>query len=165
MGFLSFPTFNFKQKIFNIYQGFKEFIKKENMIGDNQCYCAKCKGLRDAKIKSIIYKTPPYLIINIDYGKDKKYLPDKVEFGEIIDLKGFIDKRCSETFYELIAVSSHIGRSGNTGHYVTYCKNSSKKWYEFNDSSYYDCEFSRVNSNSPYLLIFKRLKNENQEIN
>ena len=155
--FLSFPAFNFDDKFFNIYQGFKEFKKPELMKGDNQCYCQKCKGLRDAIVTSKLFYTPPYLIINIDYGKDKKYKPKRLDFGEKIDLTDFTDKQYEENTYELIAISTHIGRSGNSGHYIAYCKNiNNNKWYKFNDSIVDECYFSEVNSNSPYLLIFKR---------
>ena len=155
--FLSFPAYNYQGKIMNVYQGFKDFIKDEDMKGDNQCYCQKCKGLRDAKTKSIIFFTPPYLIINFDYGKDKKFKPSKVDFGEMIELKGFTDEKCTQKDYELIAVSSHIGISGRSGHYIAYCKDTNKnEWFEFNDSSHSKCKFSEVNSNSPYFLVYKR---------
>ena len=158
--FLSFPTFNFKDKEFNIYQGFKEFVKPEKMIGDNQCYCQNCKGLRDAKVTSKIYETPPYLIINFDYGKDKKYKPKKVNFGKGISLLGFIDneERPIIKEYELISVCTHIGRSGNSGHYIAYCKNSYNEWYEFNDSYVKKSNSNDIYSYSPYLLIYKRLE-------
>ena len=158
--FLSFPAYNYDGELFNIYKGFKEYIKTENMIGDNQCYCQKCQKLSNAKVCSRIFYTPPYLIINIDYGKNKKYKPKKVIFGESIDLEGFTDKLCNEKSYELIAVSTHIGRSGDSGHYIAYCKIKNKKWYKFNDSWVNECDFKEVNSNSPYLLIFRRIKNE-----
>ena len=154
--FLSFPAYNFQGQVFNIYKGFIEFIKPEKMIGDNKCYCQYCKDLKDALVSSIIYYTPPYLIINIDYGKDKKYKPNKIEFGEFIDLTNFTDKSCNERTYKLIAVSTHIGSSGNYGHYIAYCKDQHNFWHKFNDSSHNLCKFEEVNSNSPYLLIFKR---------
>ena len=160
--FLSFPTFNYKDKIFNIYQGFKDFIKQEEMTGDNKCYCQKCKGLRDAKVITKIYFAPPYLIINFDYGKNKKYKPKKVNFGGIIDIKDFLDNYNNEknppsVHYQLIAVSTHIGRSGSTGHYITYCKNNDDKWYEFNDYKVSPASSDEINSNSPYLLVYKKL--------
>ena len=155
--FLSFPTFNFHYKYFGIYQGLIEFIKPEIMKGDNQCYCQKCKGLRDAKVTSKIFYPPPYLIINIDYGENFKYKPGKVEFGQIIDLTDFTEKECKEKEYELIAISTYIGRLGNFGHYIAYCYNiNNNKWYKFNDSKVNECNFSEVNSNIPYLLIFKK---------
>ena len=158
--FLSFPIFNFNGKKFNIYQGLKDFIKPEIMKGDNQCYCQKCKGLKDSEINSIIYYTPPYLIINFDYGKDKIYKPLSVEFGEIIDIKGFTDEKCKHLTYALVGVSSHIGRSGDSGHYIAYCKNlTNNQWYEFNDSIFSECEFNKVNSNTSYFLVYKRIDN------
>ena len=157
--FLSFPTFNFKNDKFNIYKGFKEFVKPEIMSGDNQCYCQKCKGLRDAKVTTKIYYTPPYLIINIDYGKNKRYSPSEVTFGGIIDIKDFVDEKnwSPSIQYKLIAVNTHLGRSGSSGHYITYCQNNEDKWYEFNDSSVSETKFEKVNSNSPYVLIYKKL--------
>jgi ubiquitin C-terminal hydrolase len=155
--FLVFPVFNFKDKKLNVYSGFKEFIKTEAMTGDNQYYCQHCKGLRDAKENSIIFYTPPYLIINLDYGKDKKYRPTNVEFGQIFELSGFTDEKCTQRVYELIGVSTHIGSSGNSGHYIAYCKNLQDNcWYKFNDSSVNICEFEEVKNNTPYLLVFKR---------
>ena len=157
--FLSFPTFNYKDKQFNIYQGFKDFINPEKMSGDNQCYCQNCKGLRDATVVTKIYSAPIYLIINIDYGKNKKYNPRGVTFGGIIDIKDFVDEsdKSSNIKYQLIAVSTHIGRSGSSGHYITYCQSYENIWYEFNDSSVTKTEFNKVNSNSPYVLIYKKL--------
>ena len=107
------------------------------------------------EIKNIF--SPPYLIINFDYGKDKKL---KVEFGEVIELQGFTDEKFTQKAYNLIAVISYIGKSGRSGYYIAYCKDTNKnEWYECNDSSYSKCKFSEVESNSPYLLIYKREDN------
>ena len=159
--FLSFPIYNFDKKNFNLYMGLKEFIQVEEMTGDNKCYCQNCKDLKDSLVSSIIYETPPYLIINFDYGKDKKYKPKSIDFGQIIDLTNFTDPNCLERTYELIAVSTHLGKSGNSGHYIAYCKDQHGLWHLFNDSSHSDCNFEEVKKNSPYLLIFKRIKNQN----
>ena len=157
--FLSFPIFNFRDKIFNIYQGLKEFRKPEIMKGDNQCYCQKCKGLKNAKVTSKIFYTPPYLIINFDYGKDKIYNPKEVNFGEKIDIKDFTEEECKNTIYKLVSVSTHIGSSGNSGHYIAFCKNNANEWYKYNDSLVEKSKFKEVNHYSPYLLIFKREDN------
>ena len=158
--FLSFPTYTYKGKKMNIYQGFKDFVKEEEMKGDNQFYCQNCKGLREAKVNSSIFYTPPYLIINFDYGKDKKFNPSEVDFGEVIELKGFTEDICTQNDYELIGVSSHIGKSGISGHYIAYCKDINKQeWHKFNDSIHSKCDFNEVNSNSPYILVYKRKDN------
>ena len=161
--FLSFPTFNYKDEKFNIYQGFKDFVKPEVMTGDNKCYCQNCKGLRDAKVTTKIFFAPPYLIINIDYGKNKKFKPKIIDFGGFIDITDFVDKRNkSENIeYKLIAVCTHIGKSGSTGHYITYCLSYYNQWYVFNDSSVSETDFDNIKSNSPYVLIYKKLDKKN----
>ena len=64
---LSFSTSNYKDKIFNIYQGFKDFIKPNLMSEEDKCYCQKCKGLREMKIMTKIYS--PLIIKNINQIK------------------------------------------------------------------------------------------------
>ena len=159
---ISFPLYKYKGDKFNIYKGFKDFVQKEEMRGDNQCYCQHCKILTNSDVKSNIYYTPPYLIINLDYGKNKKYVPKQITFGETLDLTGFTEAICTQRTYQLIAVSSHIGKSGITGHYIAYCKNQSKndsEWYEFNDSSVSKSTFDEIKDYSPYFLIFKKINN------
>ena len=129
------------------------------MKGDNQCYCQKCKQLRDAKVTSKIFYPPPYLIINIDYGENFRYKPAKIDIGELIDLTDFMDCNNETKQYKLIAISTRIGSSCNLGYYIAYCKNiNNNKWYKFNDSKVNECNFSEVNSYIPYLLIFKKEK-------
>ena len=156
--FLSFPLYDYQGKIFNIYSGFKDYTKEEYMSGDNKCYCQSCKDLKEAKVSSKIFYTPPYLIINFDYGKGKKYIPNEITFGDSIDLTGFTTENCSERTYKLVAVSTHIGRSGNTGHYIAFCKDDKNNWHKFNDSLHEECSFEQIYGYSPYLLIYKKQK-------
>ena len=161
---ISFPLYEFKEKSqFNIYNGFKKFIEIEEMRGDNQCYCQICKKLTDSDVSTKIYSTPPYLIIHLDYGKNKKYNPGKIMFGQSLDLTGFTEEICKERTYQLIAISSHIGQSGVSGHYIAYCKNifqdnNNVDWYKFNDSSVTKVKFEDINEYSPYFLIFRKVE-------
>ena len=158
---LSFHTLNYKDKSFNIYQGFKNFIKTELMTCDNQYYCPICKSLRDARITTKIYYAPPYLIINIDYGKNKKYKPKNIDFGRLIDIWDLVDEsnKLSSLQYRLISVISDIGGAGSIGNYITYCQNNDEdKWYVFNDSRVTETTFEDVYSSSQCILIYKKLK-------
>ena len=61
----------------------------------------------------------------------------------MIDLTYFIEGNNEVKYYELIAISTHIGSSGNFEHYITYCKNiNNNKWYKFNDSKVNECKQS-----------------------
>ena len=157
--YLSFPLYKYAHQKFNLYKGLKDYISEERLSGENQFYCQICKGLRDASIFSKIYYTSPYLLINFDYGKNKKYVPNDFIFGEIIILnEEFLAINTSKANYQLIAVSSHIGSSGNTGHYITFCKDTTgeNSWYEYNDSSVRKCSFDSTKNYSPYLLLYKK---------
>ena len=155
---LSFHTLNYKNKSFNLYQGFKECAAPKLMAGDNKYYCPICNSLRDAQITTKIYSAPPYLIINIDYGKNKEYKPKNISFGGLITIGDFMDDLDNklQIEYRLIAVISHNGRAGSIGNYITYCLNNECKWYVFNDSSVTESEFEEVYSNSPCILIYKK---------
>ena len=156
--FLSFPLSNYNGKFYNIYQGFKEFIKEDLFSGNNQCYCQYCKTLKDAKVMSKLYYTPPYLLINLDYGKNKRFIPKSIDFGEIIEINDFCEENYKKNDYELIAVSTHLGASGIYGHYKSFCKDQNKTWHEFNDSRHSISSINEVKRDSPYLLLYKKIK-------
>ena len=154
---ISFPLYKYSADVFNIYRGFNDFIKPEIMKDDNQCYCKKCRKLTNCSVKTNIFSSPPYLIINLDYGKNKKFEPQKISFGENLDLKGFTDEDTENKTYKLVAVSCHIGRSGNFGHYIAYCKDpSDNSWYKFNDSTITPGKLDDIKEYSPYFLIYKK---------
>ena len=157
--YLSFPLYHFANKKFNLYLGLKEYIQPEILNGDNQFFCQICNNLRDAKVVSQICYTSPYLIINLDYGKNKKYIPIEIDFGSIICMtKEFLIKNIREVNYDLVAVCTHMGSSGIGGHYIAYCKDPIKEslWHKFNDAGHSLCSFEETKKNSPYLLIFKK---------
>ena len=159
--YLSFPLYNYQKGKFNFYSGLKDYIRPELLSGDNQFFCQYCRCLRDADIYSKIFYTSPYLIINLDYGKGKKYNPNEIDFGSVIYLtKEFLDKEINEATYELMAVTTHLGHSGNSGHYIAFCKDHQNNWHKFNDSTHSICTFEETKSNSPYLLLFKKNKSK-----
>ena len=160
--YLSFPLYNYANKRFNFYKGLKDYTKPELLQGDNQFYCQFCRGLRNATVESKIFYPSPYLLINLDYGKDKKYNPKEIDFGSTVCItKEFLNNNIPEAYYDLVAVSTHIGSSGNTGHYIAFCKDPSDEeiWHKFNDSSHSLCKFEETYKYSPYLLIFKKKNN------
>ena len=155
--YLTFPLYSYTKR-FNIYNGLKDYTKKEILKGDNKFYCQYCRGLREAEVKSGIYYPPQYLLLNFDYGKDKKYNPIQIDFGATIYItKEFLNSYIEEANYELVAVSSHIGSSGRSGHYIAFCKDPNNIWHKFNDSSHDICKFEDTYNYSPYLLIYKKI--------
>ena len=102
---------------------------------------------------------PPYLLINFDYGKNKNYIQNKIVFGAFICLDQiFLDNKIPSVDYELIAVGTYLGDSGNSCHYITYCKDISSEniWYRFDDSKVSQCYFEETKTSYPYLLLYKK---------
>ena len=159
--FLTFGVCKYNQKDFNLYNGFDDYIKIDKLTGDNQYYCNYCKKLCDALIRTTLLIPPKYLLINIDYGKNKKYMPSSINYDEEIDISKYVNfVHGKSNKYNIIGICSHLGDSGMYGHYVAYCKNkNNNKWYQFNDSFVSDTNFNYIKctGGTPYLLLYERI--------
>ena len=155
--YISFSTFLYKDKQFNIMNGFENIESKQYLKGDNKYHCNICKKLVEAEIICKIIDLPKYLILNIDYGKNKVYNVKKLIFGHEIDLQKYISFYCGQkTKYKLVEICTHIGSSGPRGHYVAFCfDKKSKNWYKFDDSTCMKCDKNILNNNNPYLLLYE----------
>jgi len=158
--FVSFKTLYYKNKIFNIYNGFEDNSKPQQLNGKNKFYCNYCKNLEDAELTTKIIQPPNKLLINIDYGKNKAFKPSNINFEEIIDLTKYIDFDFGAPIrYSLISVCTYLASSGNFAQYVAYCKHKETgEWYNFNDSTCKSCNKSDIYGGSPYLLLYEKIK-------
>ena len=159
--FLSFGVSNYHKKEFNIYNGFDDYIKKDRLTGDNKYYCNYCKKLVDAEIYAKILMPPLYLLINIDYGKHKKYMPRSIKYDDVIDITKYLSFNYgSPSKYKITGICSHFGESGSYGHYIAFCRNKeNSKWYQFNDSLVTECRREDIiNGGNPYLLLYERIE-------
>ena len=157
--FISFGMRNYAEKDFNIYNGFEDNQKVQLLTGDNQFYCNSCKKLCDAEICTKIIVPPNYFLINIDYGKNKLYMPRTIKFDEEINITKYVNFNFgTEIKYQLIGLCTHYGISGIYGHYVAFCKNKKNdKWYLFNDSFCQECDKNSIYNGTPYLLLYERI--------
>ena len=158
--FISFPTHKYTGKTFNILDGFKDNREIQDLTGDNQYFCQICQALCDGKVSCSIIQPPNKLIINIDYGINKKLKVKKLIFEEIIDITDYINFNFGKRIkYQIAGICAHLGSSGSSGHYIAFCRNKSNgKWYEFNDSSCSECDKSTAfSSGNPYLLIYEQI--------
>ena len=157
--FISFGMSNYHKKKFNIYNGFADNEKNQLLYGDNQFICNYCRKKRDGIICCKIIQPPNKLLINIDYGKNKKYKPSKIEFQETIDIKKYVNFDFGTAIvYRIIGVCTHIGSSGMLGHYIAFCKNTkTNQWFEFNDHLFKKCKVEDIYENSPYLLLYEKI--------
>lgn len=57
--------------------------------------------------------------------------------------------------YKIYAMSCHTGVLGG-GHYIAYAHNPNNKWYCYNDSSCKECDDSKLQKDSPYMLFYQQ---------
>ena len=74
---------------------------------------------------------------------------------------GFILKKDKPSMiYDLYGVVTHLGESGESGHFVASCKSPcDNKWYRFNDaivSPIKDVQSEIINFGMPYILFYKK---------
>ena len=157
--FISFAMYAYNKKKFNLFDGFRDNASPTILKGDNKYLCTYCRQVQDAETECKIYEPPLKLLINLDYGKNKKYQPSSIEFDEEIDITKFVDFDYGQKIrYRLIGVCTHLGNSGATGHYIAFCKNTAENvWYKFNDAYVSKCENKDIHGGTPYLLLYERV--------
>ena len=95
-------------------------------------YCNICKNQMPASYSTKLYIGPDTLIIVLNRGKGIEFNV-KLEFFEELDLMYFIQERETGFKYTLMAVVTHMGESGASGHFIAYCKSPiDYQWYRYN---------------------------------
>ena len=102
----------------------------------------------------------------LNRGKNNIYkvtlnFPEKIDltkyvFNDIQDKYIYKDKY----IYNLYGVITHLGESGESGHFVASCKSPvDNKWYRYNDSIVYlinDFNKKVEKFGTPYILFYQR---------
>jgi hypothetical protein len=143
------------------------FLEKDELTGDNQWYCEKCKKHTDATKKTDLWVLPPILIIHLKRFKHDAFGRAGRKNEAVLkypitgwDLSQTVKSQGGGTpTYDLYAVSNHLGGLGG-GHYTAYALNRfDDRWYEFNDSTYssIDPKTTFEQSSSPYVLFYNRV--------
>ena len=153
-----------KKKSLTIYDCFNYYYQNEQKEYE-KCYRYKCG--ENSYMKEKIYEAPNILIIILDRGPNKNY-KEIVYFDEYIDLTDYIDnqqKYKNINDYKLIGVITHLGKSGNYGHYISFCLCDDNNFYRFDDS-YVNIKTKKGKVNSigilyegtSYVLFYQKLK-------
>ena len=90
--------------------------------------------MSDSIYTSKIYASPTVLILILNRGKGNIF-HIKLDFPEILDITQFVlRKEMPKIIYYLYGVITHIGPSGQKGHFVASCKSPvDHQWYRYND--------------------------------
>jgi ubiquitin carboxyl-terminal hydrolase 8 len=145
------------------------YISTDELKGENQWYCEKCKKHRDGTKKIDLWILPPILIVHLkrfkynDFGQVGSKNNANIKFPmEGWDLSYAVKSRGSVTpVYDLYAVSNHIGGL-RSGHYTAHALTRfDEQWVEYNDSNPRPIGKDAVtrNTSAAYVLFYNRSDN------
>lgn len=136
---------------------------------DNMYKCEKCGEETEACKRSMIWRHPQILIIqiirnlvairNTPHGPVCHQMKDtrEVTFPQKLDLKPYMYRsNMSHTNYELINVGCHHGYPG-FGHCYSYIKNDDSQWSNYNDHRVTDITDEYVQGPEAYLLVYRQM--------
>ncbi|XP_022875024.1 ubiquitin carboxyl-terminal hydrolase 2-like [Olea europaea var. sylvestris] len=128
----------------------------------------KLKVKRDATKRIVIDKAPFILTIHLKrFSQDARgrlsKLNGHVNFKETIDLKRYMNPRCTERdvyVYRLVGVVEHLGTM-RSGHYVAYVRSSKGEngdsvWYHASDAHVHEVSLEEVLRCEAYILFYER---------
>nr|XP_046210548.1 ubiquitin carboxyl-terminal hydrolase 42-like isoform X3 [Oncorhynchus gorbuscha] len=143
----------------SITKALEQFVKPEQLDGENAYRCTKCKKMVPASKRFTIHRSANVLTISLkrfaNYNGGK--IAKDVRYAECLDLRPFMSQSHGEPqVYVLYAVLVHSGFSCHAGHYYCYVKASNGQWYQLNDSSVLVSDIRSVLNQQAYVLFYIR---------
>ncbi|XP_041062621.1 ubiquitin carboxyl-terminal hydrolase 42 isoform X1 [Carcharodon carcharias] len=143
----------------NITKALEQFVKPEQLDGENAYKCTKCKKMVPASKRFTIHRASNVLTLslkrfaNFTGGKITK----EVRYCEYLDVRPYMSQSNGEpVVYVLYAVLVHSGFSCHAGHYYCYIKASNGQWYQMNDSVVSSSDIRSVLNQQAYVLFYIR---------
>ncbi|XP_076745274.1 uncharacterized protein LOC112435439 [Maylandia zebra] len=141
----------------NVSKALEQFVKPEQLGGENAYKCTKCNKMVTASKRFTIHRSANVLTISLkrfaDFSGGK--ITKDVKYLEHLDLRPFMSQSHGEPqLYRLYAVLVHSGLSCHTGHYFCYIKASNEQWFQMNDSSVSVSDISTVLNQQAYVLFY-----------
>ena len=145
----------------NLDDCFKYNQKNEYFSGENSMYCNICKKQLSASYQTTLYTSPEILILVLNREKGIQFKV-KLEFFDILNLKDYIQLKETGFMYSLIGVVTHMGESGDGGHFIACCKSPiDNNWYKYNDdivSKVINIKHEIIDYAMPYILFYQKNK-------
>uniref|UniRef100_A0A8C9S8N9 Ubiquitin carboxyl-terminal hydrolase n=1 Tax=Scleropages formosus TaxID=113540 RepID=A0A8C9S8N9_SCLFO len=145
----------------SIIAALKQFVKLEQLDGENAYKCIKCNKMVPALKRFTIHRSSNVLTIFLN--RFANYYGDKitkdVRYPEYLDIRPFMSQCDGEPLhYLLYAVLVHTGSNCYSGHYYCYVKASDGQWYQMNDASVTISDIRTVLNQQAYILFYIRGK-------
>ncbi|XP_065749709.1 ubiquitin carboxyl-terminal hydrolase 42 [Phocoena phocoena] len=143
----------------SVNKALEQFVKPEQLDGENSYKCSKCKNMVPASKRFTIHRSSNVLTLslkrfaNFTGGKIAK----DVKYPEYLDIRPYMSQPNGEPIiYDLYAVLVHTGFNCHAGHYFCYIKASNDLWYQMNDSIVSISDIRSVLSQQAYVLFYIR---------
>ncbi|XP_059933638.1 ubiquitin carboxyl-terminal hydrolase 42 [Mesoplodon densirostris] len=143
----------------SVNKALEQFVKPEQLDGENSYKCSKCKKMVPASKRFTIHRSSNVLTLslkrfaNFTGGKIAK----DVKYPEYLDIRPYMSQPNGEPIiYDLYAVLVHTGFNCHAGHYFCYIKASNGFWYQMNDSIVSISDIRSVLSQQAYVLFYIR---------
>lgn len=134
------------------------YVRSEELSGQNAYKCENCHQLRAAMRKCTIYRAPPILIIQLNRFSRHQKLDIRVDFPSSFNLRPFMTQsKGLPILYKLYAIVNHEGYSCRSGHYVSFTLRHGQ-WLSLNDSFVSTTNTDHVLRQSPYLLFYEAVR-------
>ncbi|XP_075580801.1 ubiquitin carboxyl-terminal hydrolase 42-like [Pelecanus crispus] len=137
----------------------EDFVKPEQLDGENGYKCSKCEQLATASKSLTIHRSSNVLTVclkRFDAFSGRK-ISKVVKYPEYLDLGAYMSQAGGEPLlYSLYAVLVHEGSGCQAGHYYCFVKASNGRWYKMNDDSVGLCDIKTVLRQRAYLLFYAR---------
>ena len=162
---ISLNNIDDSNQVINIYDCFKYNYDTKFIKSDNKIFCNKCNKNCEVSKINLLYNLPQILVINLNRGKNSKYL-NKINFYKKLDLTNYVEYKKINTKFELYAVICHNESNSIIGNFIAYCKNRiDNKWYLYNDTIVILCENQNEYLNKiPYILFYQSINERNKNI-
>ncbi|XP_042683688.1 ubiquitin carboxyl-terminal hydrolase 42 [Centrocercus urophasianus] len=147
------------QHISSVIEALEQFVKPEQLDGDNCYKCSKCKKMVPATKRFTIHRSSNILTLSLKRFADFTGVKETkdVEYPEYFDLGAYMSQPDGEPLiYALYAVVVHSGASSQTGHYFCFIKAADGFWYQMNDSAVVRSNIETVLAQQAYLLFYTR---------
>ncbi|CAM9707382.1 unnamed protein product [Bubo scandiacus] len=157
--FLSRAAANRKQAASSVTAALENFVKPEQLDGENGFKCSRCDKMVAASKRFTVHHAPKVFTVCLNRYEDftSRKISKFVEYPEYLDLRPYMSQTAGEPLlYSLYAVLVHHGAICHAGHYYCYTKASNGLWYVMDDSSVDRCDIDTVLRQQAYLLFYVR---------
>ncbi|NXL38667.1 UBP42 hydrolase, partial [Glaucidium brasilianum] len=143
----------------SLTKALEEFVKPEQLDGENSYKCSKCKNMVPASKRYTIHRSSNVLTITLkrfaNYAGGK--INKDVKYPEYLDLRAYMSQSVGEPLiYALYAILVHNGFGCNAGHYICIIKACDGRWYRMNDATVENVTMKTVLTQQAYVLFYIR---------